>query len=121
MRLINQTRNTILAEDVSLADTLFKRIKGLLGRRDFKRGQALIIKPCNSIHTFFMRFPIDLLFVDETNKVVKLISNLAPFRLGPICLKSRLVVELPAGTIKSTFTTQGDQLIFIGSSPEKED
>ncbi|MDO8661637.1 MAG: DUF192 domain-containing protein [Candidatus Omnitrophota bacterium] len=112
MRLINQTKNTILAETVYFADTPCKRIKGLLGRKNFASGEALIIKPCNAVHTFFMRFPIDLLFVDKTNKVLKVISNLTPFRLSPVYFRSCLVVELPAGRAKSTFTSQGDQLVF---------
>ena len=112
MRLINQTKKTVLAESVFLADSPFKRIKGLLGKASFDKGQALIIKPCNSIHTFFMRFPIDALFVNKNNTVVKAISGLMPFCLSPICLKSRFVVELPSGTIKFTSTSLGDQLIL---------
>ncbi len=110
MRLINQTKNTILAEEVSFADTPLKRIKGLLGRKDFHRGQALIIKPCNAIHTFFMRFPIDALFVDRNYKVVQTIAYLKPFRLTSIYFKASLVIELPSGTIQATPTEVGDQL-----------
>ena len=110
MRLINQTKHTVLAEDVSFADTPAKRIKGLLGRKDFNQGQALIIKPCNSIHTFFMRFPIDVLFVSSSHKVIKTISDFAPFRLSPVCFSSHFVVELPSTTLRSTSTTKGDQL-----------
>ncbi len=112
MRLINQTKNTILAEEVYFADTPAKRIKGLLGRKNFASKEALIIKPCNSVHTFFMRFPIDLLFINKNNQVIKLIPNLAPFRLSPICVSSCFVVELPAGVIEDTLTSQGDQLTF---------
>jgi len=110
MRLINQTRNTLLAEDVSCAKTPFKRLKGLLTRKDFHQGQALIIQPCNSIHTFFMRFPIDVLFVDRNNQVIQGISSLKPFRLTKIYFKAKFTIELPAGTIKESLTNIGDQL-----------
>jgi hypothetical protein len=110
MRLINQTKNTVLAEDVALADTPLKRIKGLLGRKDFHRGQALIIKPCNSIHTFFMRFPIDALFVDKNYKIIQALSSLRPFSLTRIYFKADLVIELRSGAIKDSLTGVGDQL-----------
>lgn len=110
MKIINKTKNTFLAGEVALADTPFKRIKGLLGRKEFRHGQALIIKPCNSIHTFFMRFSIDVLFLDNDNKVVATISCLKPFRFSPIYFNANLTVELPAGTIERTFTEKGDTI-----------
>ena len=112
MRIINRTKNTILAEEVIVADTVFKRIKGLLGKKEFKKAQALILKPCNSIHTFFMRFPIDVLFVDKNHKVIKAATNLPPFRLTRIYFNAQFAVELPFDTIKSTATCAGDSLII---------
>ncbi|MCX5706994.1 MAG: DUF192 domain-containing protein [Candidatus Omnitrophica bacterium] len=73
MRIINQARNTILADQVIVADNPFTRMKGLFGRDEFKKGEALIIKPCNSVHTLFMPFSIDVLFVDKNNQVVKIL------------------------------------------------
>ncbi len=81
-----------------------------MGKSNLGVGEAMVIKPCNAIHTFFMRFPIDVLFVDKHNKVVKAISNLPAFRLTSICFASQFVVELPSGTIKATHTVSGDQL-----------
>ncbi len=72
VKIINKTKNTILAEEAYIADTVFSRVKGLLGKQSLDEGSALIIKPCNSIHTFFMRFPIDVFFVDRNNKIVKI-------------------------------------------------
>ncbi|MDD2679209.1 MAG: DUF192 domain-containing protein [Candidatus Omnitrophica bacterium] len=112
MKIINQTRNTILAQDTFVADTFLKRIKGLLGKKEFRPGQAIILNPSNSIHTCFMRFPIDILFVDKNNRVLQAVANLRPFRFSPLSFKSRLIIELPAGTICSTSTSQGDQLIL---------
>ena len=110
MKIFNQTRKTIIADKAVMADSVFKRVAGLLGKREFVYGQALVLKPCNSVHTYFMLFPIDLIFVNKNNTVVKTITRLKPFRLSPICLKSRFVIELPPGAVKITSTVPGDQL-----------
>jgi len=114
MKIINQSKTTILAEEALSADTFLRRMVGLLSSsRPLKPGQALIIKPCSCVHTFFMRFTIDCLFVDKQKKVIKSLPNLIPFRITPLFLSSQLVVELPAGTITSTSTQEGDILEFL--------
>jgi len=110
MKIFNQTRKATLAEDVFMAGSFLKRVQGLLGKKVFNYGQAIVLKPCNSIHTFFMRFPIDILFIGKDNTVVKAISGLKSFRLSPVCFKSKFVIELPPGTIKFTSTQAGDRL-----------
>ena len=107
VRIINQTKNAILAIDVQVADTVLKRMKGLLGRKTFRAGEALVLKPSNSIHTLFMSFPIDVLFLDKENKVIDAIT-MPPSRLSKIYFHSVLVVELPVGTIRQTLTQKGD-------------
>jgi len=114
MEIINKTKNTLLAKDIVIANTPFKRMKGLLGKKDFKAGQALILKPCNSIHTFFLRFAIDVIFVDKDNKIIEAISRLKPFCFTPIFWLSSLVIELPAGIIQSSSTYNGDTLTIEG-------
>lgn len=108
MEIINKTKNTVLAHDALVADNPFNRLKGLLGKKEFNKGSALIIRPCNSIHTFFMRFAIDVAFLDSNNKVVKAISNIMPFRISGIYLRAHSAVELPAGTLQDTATQAGD-------------
>jgi len=110
MALINVTKNSLLSDKVILADTFFKRLKGLLGRKALGDGEGLIIIPGNSIHTFFMHFPIDVLFIGKDNKVVKALHSLKPFRISPVCFNSCYIVELPAGKIRSTNTSVGDLL-----------
>ncbi len=110
MKIINQTKNTILAEDVIMADTPLKRIKGLLGRKEFKKGQAIILRPCNSIHTFFMRFPIDVLFVNREFKVIGLKSCVKPWRISPIYWRAKFAVELPCGVILEFRTSLDDEI-----------
>lgn len=110
MKIINVTKGVILAEEAVIAETFFTRIRGLLGRKEFRAGQALVIKPCNSIHTFFMRFPIDVLFIDKNNKVVSATPALAAFRISKVYFNAAYVVELPAGVLKTTATSVGDLL-----------
>ncbi len=112
MRIINQTKQAVLAEEAIVADTPLRRAKGLLGKKEFKPGQALLLRPCNSIHTFFMRFPIDVLFVDRNNKIVQVIPHLGPFRLTPVYFHACFAVELPAGTITAALISKGDILII---------
>ncbi len=110
MRIVNKTKSSILSEEVIIADTPFKRIKGLLGKKELRKGQALVLRPCNSIHTFFMRFPIDVLFVDKDNRVIKTISCLKPFKLTAIYFNAAFAIELPSGTIQSFSIQKGDTL-----------
>ncbi len=112
MKIANETKHTILANDVIIADTFLKRIKGLLGKKSIRQDEALILRPCNCVHTFFMRFTIGCLFVDKNKKVVKLISHLKPFRITPTCFPSSLVIELSPEAIESSATQEGDTLVF---------
>jgi len=112
MQIRNKTRGTLLADKAIMADTPFKRIKGLLGRQALREGEALILKPCNCVHTFFMRFPIDCLFVDKNKRVIKMISHLNPFRITGLCFSSSMVIELPLETIRNSATQEGDTFSF---------
>lgn len=110
MKVINLNQGTTLATNAVVADDILRRFQGLLGRKRLEKGEALIIKPCNSIHMFFMRFAIDAVFVDKNNKVAGLVKNLKPFRLSPVFFKARFVVELPAGAIEESRTQIGDYI-----------
>ena len=84
MRIINHTQNTVLADRVVLADTFLSRLRGLLGRTSLPDGEAMIITRCNSIHMFFMRFPIDVVFIDKKDIVVGLLENFPPNLISPL-------------------------------------
>jgi len=85
---------------------------GLLKNKSLEKGSCLILKPCNSIHTFFMRFAIDAAFVDANSRILKIIHSMPPFRLSAIYLDATQVMEFPAGTLKETDTREGDTLIL---------
>jgi len=108
-----------LAEDAALADTFLSRMVGLLRHKELPRGKALIITRCNSIHMWFMRFAIDVVFVDKKNIVVGLVRGIRPFRLSPIFFRAASAIELSEGSIDRSQTRQGDRIIFqeIEKSP----
>ena len=108
MQVFNLTRNTELAHSVIMADSFWPRLKGLLGKSGLAPGCCLVLKPCRSVHTFFMAFPIDVLFLDKDGRAVGMVSNLLPFRLTGVFWESYLAVEFPAGTLSATGTSTGD-------------
>jgi uncharacterized protein len=112
LKILNRTRQVVLAHHVEVADHGATRRKGLLGRDSLPTGQGLWIVPCESVHTFGMRFPIDLVYLDRKKKVKKIRSGLPPWRLSA-CLSAHSVVELSSGTVQMTQTQPGDKLEFF--------
>jgi uncharacterized protein len=114
IRIVNQTREQVLAERAELARSFWARGRGLMGREFLPESYALIIYPESSIHTFFMRIPIDVLFVGRDNRVVGLREAMPPSRLfaGVAPWRGRYVIEMPAGVIQATGTAIGDQLVL---------
>jgi uncharacterized protein len=88
---------------------------GLMGRKTLSEGGGLIIRPCSSVITFFMRFPIDVLFVDANGRVVHMVYAMRPWRTGRLVRASRYVVELPTGVLKATETALGDTIEIVPS------
>ena len=109
IRVLNMTRNTQLAQNAQLAGNGRNRRKGLLGRESLPHGEGLWIVPCEAVHTFWMRFPIDLVYLNRRHEVVKIRTNVPPWRLSG-CLRAHSVLELPVGTIHQTQTMPGDLL-----------
>src|SRR5687768_15527995 len=99
----NTTRGHVLADRVRPAESFLSRIRGLLGTRTLTEGEGLWLSPCKSIHTFFMTYPIDALFLDAEGRLLHA-ATLAPWRLSRIVLRSCGVLELPAGTVRHSDT-----------------
>ena len=108
----NWTRSQYLATRLSVADTHWSRLRGLIGKTpsDFEQERGLWIVPCRGVHTLGMRFPIDVVYLSRAKLVVHLEPGLAPWRFAPVRLQAASVLELPENTIRSTGTTIGDQL-----------
>ena len=109
MRIINVTKQQVLGDNIKVAVTFFTRLVGLLTTPNLPTGAGLVIKPCSSVHTLGMRYPIDVVFVDASDTVVKVVDRLKPSRLANHW-GADYVIELPAGTIAATFTQLGDKL-----------
>lgn len=119
LRVSNLTRHTVLATSLEVAESSAQRNKGLLGREALNPGEGLWIRPCESVHTFWMRFPIDLVYLDRDLHIRKLVRDVRPWRLSG-CLSAHSILELPSGTIRGTLTEIGDLLEFsVAPSPEK--
>lgn len=99
LRVIDRTGGACVATAL-VADTALTRMKGLLGRSELTAGDGLVLDPCASIHTCFMRFPIDVAFIRRDGTIVRQVESLLPFRLA-WAPGSALAVELPAGTLRT--------------------
>jgi uncharacterized membrane protein (UPF0127 family) len=110
VRIVNTTRDRVLAEKAWEAMSFGSRLKGLLGKKGLDEGEGVFIRPCNSIHSFFMRFRFDAAFVDEEGKVLHVIRSMKPWRISKIVVGAVGVVELAAGVLEGTEV--GDRLGF---------
>ena len=108
----NLTRNTVLADAAEVADTSAKRRTGLLKHDRLNPGQGLWIVPCESVHSFFMKFAIDLIYLDRNKKVRKVRHRMVPWRVSA-CLTAHSILELPAGVVAASGTQEGDQLVVV--------
>lgn len=108
--LFNLSKQIVLAEHVEIAASFWPRLMGLMGRAGLEDGSALVLKPCNSVHTCFMRFKIDVLFLSGGLQVLHLEPSMLPYRFSKFVKGAVQVIELPAGTIAKTGTKTWDQL-----------
>lgn len=112
VRVLNATKGTVLGESVAVADTSLSRMRGLLGRTGLAPGAGMLIIPSQAVHTFAMRFAIDVVFVDRKGRVVHLQPALAPNRITGLHWKAQYVLELPSGAIAQSGTGMGDELLI---------
>lgn len=115
----NRSRQTFLATDMRAATTHWTRLRGLMGisPTNFGFGQGLWIIPCHGVHTWAMRFPLDLVYLDTQNVVVHLEENVKPWRFAPVRMDTVTVLELPWHTIWNSGTVVGDQIeMELGNS-----
>lgn len=110
----NLSKNTTVAGHVISARSFFMRAKGLLGRANLDANSAMWIQPCNNVHTFFMQFPIDVVFVDSNLVVRALYRDLQPWRVVPFVWGAHSAIELATGGIERAQIEVGDQLNVVG-------
>ena len=107
--VLKRSDGSVACPRLAVADTAPARMRGLLGRSGLEEGEGLLIRPTNSVHMFFMRFAIDVVFLDRELVVRKIVETLRPWRMAA-CRGSRAAVELPAGTAGRRGITVGERL-----------
>ena len=112
MLVYNSSNNLLLANEVTVAKNFITRSIGLLLHSEMSNDEAMVIYPCGCIHTFFMKFAIDVIFVDKNNKVVAIKENIKPWRISPLYLRSKYVIELNAQNISDKISI-GDEILYI--------
>jgi uncharacterized membrane protein (UPF0127 family) len=111
-RVTDKSTGAVLAERASRTTTVLARMRGLLGRSHLSAGEGLHLAPCKAIHTLFMRFPIDVLFLSPDDSVVRALHWLPPWCVIRMHRGALSVLELPAGTLARTSTQAGHRIFF---------
>ena len=112
LRLTRQDGSEV-ADHITMAESVWSRFVGLMGRRELPAGHGLCIRPCSSIHMFFMRFPIDAVFVDGDGRVVRICAAIKPWRATWFVRKAKACLELPAGTCAALGVVVGEILELV--------
>lgn len=98
----NLTRGLVLGDRIRRADTFRLRLMGLMFRPRLEPGEGLWLEPCRQVHTHFMRFPLDLVFMDPEGRVLRVLRAFPPWRVSPLVAGARAVLEIPAGATGGT-------------------
>lgn len=112
MVIINESKDLMIADKVEEATTFLTRLVGLLGKRNLQAGEGLLIAPCKMVHTFFMKFPLCIIFLNEQNSVIKVIPSLAPNRISPFVPAAIKVIELKAKPGLTEQLEVGDKFVL---------
>jgi uncharacterized membrane protein (UPF0127 family) len=102
VRVVNRTRDEVLAEQAELATSYWARFWGLMGRRELHPGHGMVLRPGGGIHTWFMRIPIDVVHVGKDDLVTHVLRGIRPWRFGPLFVGSKVAIELPSGAAERT-------------------
>ena len=112
MKCINKTKNIQVSAEVYLADNFFSRLKGLMFKSGLKKGEGLLIKQCKQVHTFFMKFDIDVVFLDKSGKAVYIAQNMGGRKISKWILKACDALEFEAGYSAGRIEL-GDEIEFL--------
>lgn len=110
MEFNNKTKEKVIKKEVIIANSFFTRLKGLLGKKRLSEEQCILIRPCKSVHTFFMKFPIDVIFIDKNFKVVKVIKNITPGHITTYVKEAWSVIEMAVDKEVDSKFMVGDEL-----------
>ncbi|WP_075036898.1 DUF192 domain-containing protein [Halobacillus dabanensis] len=119
MQVIDRQSNQLIVKDLQTAYTFWSRLRGLMMTKSIPDNYGLHIAPCPSIHTFFMKYSIDVIYLNERKEIIGTEENLSPGRLGKRFSEAESVIELPAGGIKKVSITVGQTLAFVNGENEQ--
>lgn len=119
MKFYHRATGQLLAEKVVLANTFLTRLRGLIARSRLAPTEALWLRPCNGVHTWWMHYAIDVIFLDRDLRIVKLVENMRPFRLTAPHREARSVLEMAARSISHAQLKIGDQLELVREATNK--
>lgn len=108
--ILNSTKNVTVTNTEEIANTFLKRLKGLLGRSHLPEKHGMLIYPCKQIHSYFMKFPFDAVFLTRDNRVIYFMEDVKPGKISPLIAKAFSVLELPAGTVRKSGIELNDKL-----------
>jgi len=106
----NATRDATIADRVRVAASPLARLRGLLGTSSLPPGHGLLLRPCKQVHSFFMQYPLDLVFVDAEDRVVETVAEFPKNRISPLVASAAAVLELPSGALATAPARPGDRL-----------
>jgi uncharacterized membrane protein (UPF0127 family) len=112
-KIMDHGETILLSGNITAADSFLKKLFGLVFSAPLKESEGLLINNCSSIHTFWMRYPIDVIFLDSGNRVIKFFKDLKPFRVTPFIRGAIKTVELKSGSMKACPIGTGDCLKFV--------
>jgi uncharacterized protein len=113
VRALNVSKETVIVSDLKEATGFFQRFIGLMGRARLENNEGLWMARCSAIHTFWMKFPIDVVFLDKNFIVIKTVNGLRPFRPMVSCRYAEGILELPEGTIERAQVQIGDRVKMV--------
>jgi len=114
MRVLRREDKKVIVENLMIADRFLSRLKGLMLSKALPSNAGLLLKPCQSVHTFFMNYTIDVIFLDENNRIIGIENNMRPYHISKFYRKSQKVLEMNAGIIDLNNLKIGDNLELEG-------
>jgi uncharacterized membrane protein (UPF0127 family) len=113
VKLVIQESGQLVGHHIAEAYSFLRRLRGLMLTNALSEGYGLHIRPCRAVHSFFMKYSIDVLHLDQAGQIVGMEQRLAPGNLGETFRGTRSIVELPAGTLEQTGVRIGQTAVFV--------